>query len=102
MTKIYFDNSKLTQIYSELDELQKKLSQASNMANGIYIPSGFGRSGDISECSSTINNAINLVKRTGTWLNTLDKNFNSKSEEMINRIQKIDKTEVKKQDLLVK
>lgn len=102
MTKIFYDNSKLSQVNSELRELQKKLNNTCNLANRIYIPSGFGRYNDISKCSSTISSAIDLVNKTGIWLATLDKNFNSKNDEIANRIQKIDKTEIKKQDLLVK
>lgn len=102
MTKIFYDNSRLPQLNSELGELQKKLNNTCNLANRIYIPSGFRRYSDISECSSTVRSAIDLVNKTGNWLATLDKNFNSKNDEIANRIQIIDKTEIKKQDLLVK
>ncbi len=67
MTKIYYDNSRLPQINSELGELQKKLNNAYNLANRIHIPSGFKRYGYISKCSSTINSAIDLVSKTEKW-----------------------------------
>lgn len=102
MTRLYFDNSNLNVINSELNNAAKEIVATTNIANSIAIPYGFERSHDIQTCNLALSQSKNLIDETKDWLLKNDVNFANKKVEQESRIQKIVNIEIRKKDLLIK
>ncbi len=100
--KILYDDSKKRNIDTSLEEASDKLTKALNYAEGISVPYGFSRKGDIQSCITAIRNSKNLVSQAQNWYTKTNNSFNNKSEAIKNRLSKIENKKVKKQSLLVK
>lgn len=100
--KILYDDSKKRNIDTGLEEINTKLTKSINYAEGISIPYGFSRSGDIQTCISTLKNSKNLVHQAQNWITKTNDSFSNKSEIMMKRISNIENKKIVKQDLLVK
>ena len=100
--KLQYDDSKKKLLETNLDEITSKLNAAINYAEGISIPSSFGRSGDINLCISNLRNAKTKIGQTQAWLVKVNNGFQTKQESAKNRVNKIENIKITKKDLLVK
>ncbi len=100
--KILYDDSKKRNIDTGLEEASDKLTKALNYAEGIAIPYGFSRKGDIQSCITAIRNSKNLISQAQNWYTKTNNSFNTKSDAIKNRLSKIENKKVKKQSLLIK
>lgn len=100
--KILYDDSKKRNIDTGLEEVSSKLEKCLRYAEGISVPYGFGRKGDIQTCLSVLRNSKNLIDQTQNWITKTNNGFNNKSEAIKNRISKIETKKIVKQNLLIK
>jgi hypothetical protein len=100
--KILYDDSKKRNIDTGLEETNTKLANAVNYAEGISVPYGFGRKGDIQTRLSTLRSSKNIVGQAQSWITKTNNDFNSKSEAIKSRLSKIENKKIVKKDLLIK
>ena len=87
--KIIYDDSKKRNIDTGLEEVSSKLENTIRYAEGISVPYGFGRKGDIQTCLSVLRTSKSLVGQAQHWITKTSNGFNTKSEAIKNRISKI-------------
>ena len=100
--KILYDDSKKRAIDTGLEETNTKLTKTINYAEGISVPYGFSRKGDIQSCLTALRNSKNIVNQAQNWITKTNNGFNSKSEAIKNRLAKIGNKKIVKQSLLIK
>ena len=100
--KILYDDSKKRTIDTGLEDTSNKLTKAINYAEGISVPYGFSRKGDISSCLTALRNTKNIVNQAQNWITKTNNGFNSKSEAIKSRLSKIENKKIVKQSLLIK
>ena len=100
--KILYDDSKKRSIDNSLEEVSSKLDKSIRYAEGISVPYGFSRKGDISSCLTALRNSKNIVNQAQNWITKTNNGFNSKSEAIKSRLSKIENKKIVKQSLLIK
>ena len=75
--KILYDDSKKRNIDTGLEEVSSKLEKCVRYAEGISVPYGFGRKGDIQTCLSVLRNSKNLIDQTQNWITKTNNGFNN-------------------------
>ena len=102
MTKIYYDDSKIRQIGSDLEETSRKVNLALNHGRAIRTPYGFSRGNDIQTCLSTLTKVSGTLTSVQNWVTKTNNAFSKQNEDAKNRVQRIENVKIVKQDLLVK
>ncbi len=101
MTKIMYDNSKNELIKNQLETTITYASKVTSYVNNMSIPDGIGRN-NISDCGNAARETIDLCRNAINWVNNLNNKFNSKENEMMSRINKIEVVSISKSDSLIK
>ena len=101
MTKIYYDDAKIRQIGSDLEETSRKVNLALNHGRTIRTPYGFSRGNDIQTCLSTLTKVSGTLTSVQNWVTKTNNAF-SKKKDAKSRVQRIENVKIVKQDLLVK
>ena len=102
MTKLYFDDSKIRQISTDLEESLRKVNLALNHGKAIRAPYGFSRSNDVQTCLSTLTKVSGTLTSIQNWVTKTNASFSKQTEEANRRVQRIENVRITKQDLLVK
>ena len=102
MTKVYYDDTKIRQISTDLEETLRKTNLALNHGKTIRTPYGFSRSNDIQTCLSTLTKVSGTLTSVQNWVTKNNNAFTKHTDDAKQRIQKIENVKITKQDLLVK
>jgi hypothetical protein len=99
---VTYDDTKKNLIDNGLEITASKLNTAINYGGGIAVPSGFERSGDISNTITTLKTAQRTVSQARSWLTKTNNAFQAHNEAATKRAQSIQNVKIVKKDLLVK